>query len=137
MTKQTVLITSSTGRIGKELVVRMAQDNQFTVRACYFSDSKADNLKELGANEVVKFYLNDVSTWAAALEGVSAVYSASLDPMLEGHLAFSKELGRLKKQIKHVVRVSCMGADTNTASYDATKHASRKGASIPLMLQHY
>jgi len=30
-----------------------------------------------------------------------------------------------------------MGADTNTASYDATKHASRKGASIPLMLQHY
>merc|ERR1712070_1230930 len=30
-----------------------------------------------------------------------------------------------------------MGADTNTASYDSKKHVSRKGAEIPLMLQHY
>jgi hypothetical protein len=30
-----------------------------------------------------------------------------------------------------------MGADTNTASYDADQHASRAGAAIPLMLQHY
>jgi uncharacterized protein YbjT (DUF2867 family) len=137
MAKPTVLITSSTGRIGKELVARLSQEDKFTVRACYFSDSKADDLKALGADEVVKLDLNDSDTWAAALDGVNAVYSASLDPMLEGHLAFSKELGKRKDQIKHVVRVSCMGADTNTASYDATKHASRKGASIPLMLQHY
>jgi len=137
MSKPTVLITSSTGRIGKVLVARLAQSDNFTVRACYFSDAKADDLKALGAHEIVKFDLNDSATWAAALEGVSAVYSASLDPMLEGHLAFSKELGKHKNQIKHVVRVSCMGADTNTASYDATKHASRAGAPIPLMLQHY
>ena len=137
MSKPIVLITSSTGRIGKELVARLAQENKFIVRACYFSDSKADDLKVLGADEVVKFDLNDNSTWANALEGVSAVYSASLDPMLEGHLAFSKELGKRKDQITHVVRVSCMGADTNTASYDPNKHSSRKGAAIPLMLQHY
>ncbi len=137
MAKPTVLITSSTGRIGKELVARLAQENKFTVRACFFSESKADDLKAQGADEVVKFDLSDSDTWAAALDGVSAVYSASLDPMLEGHLAFSKELGKRKDQIKHVVRVSCMGADTNTASYDATKHSSRIGAPIPLMLQHY
>ena len=127
MTKPIVLITSSTGRIGKELVARLAQADKFNIRACYFSDAKADELKALGAHEVVKFDLNDSNTWATALDGISAVYSASLDPMLEGHLAFSKELGRRKDQITHVVRVSCMGADTNTASYDATKHASRKG----------
>lgn len=137
MAKPTILITSATGRIGKELVARLAQADQFNVRACYFSESKADDLKALGAHEVVKFDLNDNATWADALEGVSALYSASLDPMLEGHLAFSQALGERKEQIKHVVRVSCMGADTNTASYDAKKHASRKGASIPLMLQHY
>ena len=137
MAKPTVLITSSTGRIGKELVARLSKEDKFIVRACYFSDSKADDLKALGADEVVKLDLNDNATWAGALDGVTAVYSASLDPMLEGHLAFSKELGKRKDQINHVVRVSCMGADTNTASYDATKHASRKGASIPLMLQHY
>ncbi|KAB7616324.1 NAD(P)H-binding protein [Amylibacter sp. SFDW26] len=137
MSKQTVLITSATGRIGKELVARLAQKGQFNVRACYFSESKAEQLKTLGAHEVVKFDLSDPNTWGPALDGVSAIYSASLDPMLEGHLAFCKELGNRKADIKHVVRVSCMGADTNTASYDADTHASRAGAAIPLMLQHY
>ena len=137
MSKKTVLITSATGRIGKELVARLAANDAFTVRACYFSETKADSLLALGADEVVKFDLSDTATWGPALEGVSAVYSASLDPMLEGHLAFCKELGKRKAQIEHVVRVSCMGADTNTASYDPEQHASRAGAGIPLMLQHY
>ena len=137
MSKPTVLITSASGRIGKELVARLAQADDFIVRACSFSPSNRDLLTSLGADEVVHFDLNDPATWADALDGVSAVYSASLDPMLEGHLAFSKELGRRSSDIDHVIRVSCMGADTNTASYDAAKHASRAGAGIPLMLQHY
>ncbi|WP_156505748.1 SDR family oxidoreductase, partial [Sulfitobacter sp. HI0054] len=137
MTSQTVLITSATGRIGKELVARLALDAAITVRACYFSENKADSLMALGADEVVKFDLSDPETWEAALEGVNAVYSASLDPMLQQHLAFSKELGKRHDQVEHVVRISCMGADTNTASYVADQHASRKGAGIPLMLQHY
>lgn len=137
MSKPIVLITSATGRIGRELVARLAAADQFTIRACYFSDSKIDQLKSLGAHEVVKFDLSSPETWGPALEGVSAIYSASLDPMLEGHLNFCKELGNRTDQIKHVVRVSCMGADTNTASYDADTHASRDGAAIPLMLQHY
>jgi uncharacterized protein YbjT (DUF2867 family) len=137
MSKPIVLITSASGRIGKELVALLARDNAFVIRACCFSPSKKSALLALGADEVVSFDLNDASTWDAALDGVSALYSASLDPMLEGHLAFCKELGKRKDQISHVVRISCMGADTNTASYDADKHASRKGAAIPLMLQHY
>ncbi|MDA9008499.1 NAD(P)H-binding protein [Alphaproteobacteria bacterium] len=137
MSKQTLLVTSATGRIGRELVALMSKNDAFSVRACYFSEDKADMLKDLGADEVVKFDLSDNSTWNAALDGVSVVYSASLDPMLEGHLNFSKELGKRRDQIKHVVRVSCMGADTNTASYIADQHSSRAGAGIPLMLQHY
>ncbi len=137
MQKPVVLITSATGRIGRELLARLSAAGDFHVRGCSFTESKAADLTELGADEVVKFDLNDATTWDAALDGVSAVYSASLDPMLEGHLAFSKALGERKDQIKHVVRVSCMGADTNTASYDPDTHSSREGAAIPLMLQHY
>lgn len=137
MDKPIVLITSASGRIGKELVALLAQEKKFTVRACCFSMEKADSLRELGADEVVKFDLNDNATWDTALEGVSAVYSASLDPMLEGHLAFCKALAHRREQIKHVVRISCMGADTNTASYNPDRHSSRAGAAIPLMLQHY
>ena len=137
MTTPTVLITSAAGRIGRELIARLAQSGDFNIRACYYSEGKADMLKALGAHEVVKFDLNDAATWDAALDGVSAVYSASLDPLLEGHLAFCKALGEHKAHIKHVVRISCMGADTNTASYNPNKHSSRAGAAIPLMLQHY
>ena len=137
MTQRTILITSATGRIGKELVARLASDPSIKTRACYFSENKADGLLALGADEVVKFDLSDPATWGPALDGVDAIYSASLDPMLEGHLAFCKELANHTDHIKHVGRISCMGADTNTASYDAETHASRTGAGIPLMLQHY
>ena len=137
MSKSTVLITSASGRIGRELVARLSQQGNFTVRACYFSDDKIELLQSLGADEVVKFDLNNSQTWNDALDGVSMIYSASLDPMLAGHLEFCKELGKRKKQLDLVVRVSCMGADTNTASYDASVHSSRPGAGIPLMLQHY
>ncbi|MGB1239217.1 MAG: hypothetical protein ACPG4U_13450, partial [Pseudomonadales bacterium] len=89
------------------------------------------------ADEVVKFDLNDSATWEAALEGVTHLYSASLDPMLQGHLDFAAFLAGYTQQLEHVVRISCMGADTNTASYEADVHASRAGAAIPLMLQHY
>jgi uncharacterized protein YbjT (DUF2867 family) len=137
MSKPIALITSASGRIGKELIAQLSQDGSFRVRACCFSQSKADSLKALGADEVINFDLNDSATWESALDAVSVVYSASLDPMLEGHLAFSKALGSRGNQIKHAVRVSCMGADTNTASYNPDKHSSRKGAAVPLMLQHY
>lgn len=137
MSKPIVLVTSASGRIGKELIALLSQDDNFTIRACCFSQNKAETLKSLGADEVIAFDLNNVETWDAALDGVSTVYSASLDPMLEGHLAFCNAMGSRSKQIKHVVRISCMGADTNTASYNPEKHSSRKNAGIPLMLQHY
>merc|ERR1739838_250436 len=91
---------------------------KFTVRAAVYSPSKGDYLKKLGADEIVKFDLTDKGTWDGALKGVEAVYSASLDPLLEHHLSFSKHLGTLQGQVKHVVRVSCMGADTNTDTID-------------------
>ena len=42
-----------------------------------------------------------------------------------------------KKKLRHIVRISCFGADTNTNKYDKDTHASRENAQIPLMLQHY
>ena len=137
MARPVVLVTSASGRIGKELVARLRTSGRFTVRAAMHSEAKVDYLKKLGADEVVKFDLTDKGTWDAALKDVEAVYSASLDPLLEHHLAFSGYLGGLKSQVRHVVRVSCMGADTNTASYDPESHVSREGAGIPVMLQHY
>merc|ERR1719158_464997 len=135
--KRVVLVTGATGRIGKEVVARLAKAGGFHVRVALHSPGKAGYLKDLGANELVKFDYTDPSTWAPALKDVEVVYSASLDPLLEHHLKFCDFLGTRKSQIRQVVRISCMGADTNTACYKKDVHVSRKGAEIPLMLQHY
>ena len=129
MSKPTVLVTSSTGRIGKELVALLAKGGQFIVRAAVNTPSKEGTLRALGmatsarlartararltyafehtagANEVVKLDLKDSATYSSALEGVTAVYSASLDPLLDGHMQFAKAMGKYKN-LKHVVRVS-------------------------------
>lgn len=132
-----VLVTGATGRIGKEVVARVSKLAGFEVRAALHNVEKGDYLTKLGAQKLVKFDYKDPETWGPALDGVDVVYSASLDPLLEHHLKFCDFLGSRKSQIKQVVRISCMGADTNTACYDKDKHISRDGAQIPLMLQHY
>merc|ERR1712137_561358 len=92
--------------------------------------------KSLGASECVNLDLKDQSTWGKATDGVTKIFSSSMDALIEEHMSFAKFLGE-KKTVDHVVRVSCMGADTNTNCYDSKVHASMGGAEIPLMLQHY
>lgn len=130
-------MTGSTGRIGKEVVARLSKLDNVRVRAAMHDTSKGESLKQLGAHEIVRFDYQDAQTWDQALEGVSVVYSSSLDPLLDHHLRFCDHLGSKTNQIKHVIRISCMGADTNTACYNKGKHVSRPKAEIPLMLQHY
>jgi len=132
-----VLVTGATGRIGREVVARLARAGGVRVRVAVHSAEKADYLRGLGAHEAVKFDYQNPSTWPEACKDVRTVYSSSLDPLLDHHLKFSDYLGGIRHQIRHVVRISCMGADTNTACYNKDKHVSREGAPIPLMLQHY
>lgn len=132
-----VLVTGATGRIGKEVVARVSKLPGFEVCAALHNVEKGEYLTKLGANKLVKFDYTDPETWAPALDGVDVIYSASLDPLLDHHLKFCDFLGTKKSQIKQVVRISCMGADTNTACYNKDKHVTRDGAEIPLMLQHY
>lgn len=137
MSAARVLVTGATGRIGRELVARLARGGGCHIRAVVHNPEKGDYLTKLGATELTKFDYKDESTWEPALKDVDVVYSASLDPLLEHHLKFCDFLGTKKSQIRQVVRISCMGADTNTACYDKDIHVSRDGAAIPLMLQHY
>eukprot|EP00747_Dinoflagellata_sp_TGD_P170325 gnl/TRDRNA2_/TRDRNA2_201614_c0_seq1.p1 gnl/TRDRNA2_/TRDRNA2_201614_c0~~gnl/TRDRNA2_/TRDRNA2_201614_c0_seq1.p1 ORF type:complete len:325 (+),score=72.18 gnl/TRDRNA2_/TRDRNA2_201614_c0_seq1:50-1024(+) len=137
MTLPVALVISATGRIGKEVVARLSKGGKFKVRAAVHNPDKSDYLKSIGAHEIVQFDLTSTDTWAAALQDVQVIYSASLDPLIEHHLKFCAHLGTLGGQIKHIIRVSCMGADENTVSYNKRKHVSREGAEIPIMLQHY
>jgi len=119
------------------VVAQLSKLEGYEVRAALHNVEKGEYLTKLGAHKLVRFDYTDPETWGPALDGIDVVYSASLDPLLEHHLKFCDFLGSRKSQIQHVVRISCMGADTNTACYDKDKHVSREGAQIPLMLQHY
>jgi uncharacterized protein YbjT (DUF2867 family) len=133
-----VLVTGSTGRVGKEVVARLSKLPNVTVRAA--TRDKADYAKSLGAHETVNFDLSDQSTWAPAMDNVTHLFSSTQDKYISEHMAFAKWCGEtqdIKNRLKHIVRISCFGADTNTNSYDADVHVSREGATIPLMLQHY
>lgn len=133
-----VLVTGSTGRVGKEVVARLSQIPGFTVRAA--TRDKAEYATSLGAHETVAFDLEDDKTWAPAMQGVTHLFSSTQDKFIGQHMAFAKWCGEtesIKKNLHHVVRVSCFGADTNTNAYDSETHVSRSNAVIPLMLQHY
>jgi len=124
--------------VGRSALAFVAKSGRFNVRASARGEASFDSLKSLGANECVKLDLTDQSTWMPATEGVTHIFSSSADALIQEHMDFSKFLGEQRKDaIKHVVRVSCMGADTNTNSYDEKVHSSIDGAPIPLMLQHY
>jgi len=133
----TLLVTGATGRVGRVVVAMAAKSGKFTVRAADPDESQFDKLKALGAHECVRFDLKDPSSWPACSQGATSVYSASVDPLIKEHMEWAKHLGTLKHQIKHVLRISCFGADTNCNNYDPKKHASVDGQEIPLMLQHY
>jgi len=131
-----VVVTSAGGRVGKELVARLKQSGKDVfVRACCRRPERVQFLKDLGADEIVKFEYSDPSTFEAAVKDMNLLYSSSPDPALKGHEAFCNFLKEGKHNIQHAVRLSCMGAEQNTASYSG--HAFTKGAEIPHMLEGY
>ena len=133
-----VLLTGSTGRVGKEVIARLSKVPGFRVRAA--TRDKSEYATSLGAHETVVFDLEDEKTWGPAMEGVTHLFSSTQDKYIAQHMAFAKWCGEtpsIKSSLEHIVRISCFGADTNTNAYDADVHVSRAGAGIPLMLQHY
>lgn len=136
--KKIVLVTGATGRVGKEVVARLAREDGFVVRAA--TRDKAEYATSLGAHETTPFDLEDRSTWGPAMAGVTHLFSSTQDKFVAQHLEFVKWIGEspeVQSRLEHVVRISCFGADTNTNAYDPEVHASRANAGIPLMLQHY
>ena len=138
--KNVVLVTGSTGRVGKEVLSLLSTlpSEKWIVRAA--TRDKSDYAKRLGASETVTFDLTEKETWPKAMENVTHLFSSTQDKYIKEHMEFAKFCARdesIKKKLRHIVRISCFGADTNTNKYDKDTHASRENAQIPLMLQHY
>ena len=80
------------------------------MRACCRSD-RGDFLKKLGAHEVIKMDYQEASTFEGVLDGIDVVFSSSPDPCLKGHRIFMEQVKLRKDKVKHIVRLSCFGAE--------------------------
>ena len=140
------MVTGSTGRVGKEVLALLSkhfskrEDGEENVKIRAATRDKSAYAMKLGADETVEFDLTDKKTWRKAMEDVTHLFSSTQDKYIAEHMQFAKfcqETEQIRKNLKHIVRISCFGADTNTNKYDKNTHVSRDNAQIPLMLQHY
>ena len=136
MAAPTLLVTGASGRVGRAALSFLAKSGKFNLRAVARSEASFDTLREYGADECVTLNLQEQASWEAATDGVTKIFSSSPDSLIVEHMDFAKYLGN-KGTIDHAVRISCMGADTNTNMYDKDVHSSIDDEIIPLMLQHY
>lgn len=116
---QTILVTAATSNVGREVVKQLANEN-FKVKAAVRSISRAKNLPS--SVELVEFDLNEPATVQAAFAGVDkAFFMTPLVPNLTELdatcLQAAKEAG-----IKHIVKLSVMGANTEADMLLAQSH---------------
>jgi uncharacterized protein YbjT (DUF2867 family) len=113
MTK--VFVTSGNAKTGSTAIAALAKVGDAHIVAGVRDVEKSkDNLLALGANDVIKFDFDDVSTYAPALEGVESVlYVHGVVNPFEKAEEWAQKFIEASKQagVKFIAKVSAIGAD--------------------------
>ncbi len=104
-----ILVTGANSNVGSQVVIQLSERGK-SVRAGVHSLDKAENVSSTSA-ELVEMDFNNTETIDRALRGIDRVfYLTPLVPnmveMADGFLESAKKTG-----VKHIVRMSGMGAD--------------------------
>lgn len=104
----TILVTGSTGTVGKGVVEQLAAAGA-RVRAAVQATSKTDAITRVGAEPVVMNF-NDGDSIRAALEGVEKAFL--LTPVVQNHIEVSSTFIQAAKAagLKYLVKLSVIGA---------------------------
>ncbi|MCL1474477.1 SDR family oxidoreductase [Argonema antarcticum] len=114
----TILVTGATGNVGGQVVKQLAAAGA-NVRAAVRSTSRAEGLTGV---ELVEFDFNKPETVQAAFEGADKVFLATpLVPNMVEIEATSVEVAK-KAGVKHIVKLSVMGADSQPEMILAQMH---------------
>lgn len=106
--KNTILVTGATGTVGSQVVKQLTAIGA-DIRAAVRSTSKAAGMNKVS---LVEFDLNKPATVQVAFEGIDKVFLAT--PLVSNMVeldAMTIEAAK-KAGVKHIVRLSVMGADT-------------------------
>jgi uncharacterized protein YbjT (DUF2867 family) len=121
--RQMILVTGATGTVGREVVAQLLQAGQ-RVRALTRDPSKAQFDERV---EVTRGDLSKPETLTKAVQGVESVFSLALGPGLGEQEA---NLARTAKTagVRHIVKLSVLGAATEPRSRVALWHATGERA---------
>lgn len=120
-TTSTILVTGATGTIGKQ-VARLLLADGVAIRVASRRPEALADLAELGAATAVRLDLEDPSTYAAAFEGVDAVFLVGPGgPGFGEHAAAAIDAAR-RAGVEHIVRYSALGASVDGTFPIAREH---------------
>lgn len=108
----TILITGAMGTVGREVVKQLSMlEGDVRVRAGVHSLIKGENLKRLPGVEIVEVDFENQESLHAAFTHVDKMFL--ITPFAEDQVEMAKTLvdEAKKKGIKHIVKLSAMGAD--------------------------
>ncbi|MDX5438460.1 MAG: SDR family oxidoreductase [Pontibacter sp.] len=109
----TILVTGATGTVGREVVKQLSMhDGDIRVRAGVHSIIKGENLKRLPEVEIVEMDFEDRESLHAAFTHVDKVFM--ITPFVKDQVHMAKTLvdEARKAGVKHIVKLSAMGADS-------------------------
>ncbi len=108
-----ILVTGSNGNVGSQVVKQLSEIG-VNVRAGVHSKEKADNINHLDV-ELFEMDFNNSNTISRALEGIDKVFF--LTPLIPDMVEIGDRFvaSAKKADIKHIVRMSGMGADNEDA----------------------
>lgn len=118
----TILVTGATGTVGSEVVKQLSSilpsSSRYNIRAAAHSQNKTDSLKQFGNNRVETADLDYTKpeTVARALNKVDKLFLQTL-PMSDVTDIITNLVKEAKKNyVKHIVKLSAMGADSEPGS---------------------
>lgn len=109
----TILVTGATGTVGREVVKQLSMhESDLRVRAGVHSVIKGENLKRLPGVEIVEMDFEDQESLHAAFTHVDKVFL--ITPLVKDQVNMAKALVDEAKKagVKHIVKLSAMGADS-------------------------
>src|SRR5919106_2774851 len=119
--EKTILVTGSTGTVGSEVVKQLAaisSSSGYNVRAAVHSKNKSNQLRQLESEEVeiVDLDYTKQETVAGALNNVDKIFLQTLPTPTVTDIS-SNIINEAKKNgVKHVVKLSAMGANSEPRS---------------------
>ncbi len=138
---KTIVVTGATGNVAQQLIPLLTSAGA-KVRALVHTPSKAGKLKEVGV-EVVEGDLSRPRTLAHAFDGADAFMSIVPNGPLAPQQASSALHAAREAGVKHVVRLSAVGAAHDAPTVNSRLHAlsdtelEKRGGSWTILRPHF